>query len=510
MKFVSFGLFALYAFLNPLSAQTLKADLIVVNAKIYPMDAAKSFAEALAVKQNKIIAIGKNAEIKKLADAETVTLNAQGKLVIPGFNDSHVHFFAVGYALFRVELQNVSSSPEIADKLKENLRFVPKGQWIFGGNWNHEKWKNKTLPTKELLDAVAPDNPIFLYHSNPQIALVNSFALKLAKIDKNTKEIADGEIVHDANGEPNGILKGKAVERVRKIAPNLNQIDKSAILEAASNYAASFGITTIQDVHSDDNFEVLQEMEKRGGLKNRVYECVSLYDFKKIEPAKLKRGSDKKLVRSGCLKGFSDGDSADSAELYELIAKADKANAQVLMHAIGAEANDIVLSIFERVRQSNGGRDRRFRVEHAQGFREKDLKRFSETETIASMQPFLFFSANGSDAERFRAIADAKVSLAFGSDASMKSFSPFDGIYAAVYQGKAGKPQYTVAEAVRAYTFGSAFAEFQENVKGTLTVGKLADFVILSDDIFSVNPDDIRKIKVLTTVVDGRIVYRAN
>lgn len=510
MKFVSFGLFVLYAFLNPLSAQTPRADLIVINAKIRTMDAAKPFAEAVAVKQNKIVAIGKNAEIKKLADAETEMIDAQGKLVIPGFNDSHVHFFAVGYALFRVELQNVASPPEIAEKLKKNLRFVPKGQWIFGGNWNQERWKNKDLPTKYLLDAVAPDNPVFLYHSNPQTVLVNSFALRLAKIDKNTKEIFGGEIVRDANGAPNGILKGKAVELVKRITPNLNQIDKSAVLEAASNYAASLGITTVQDVHSDDNFDVLQEMEKRGTLKNRVYECVSLYDFKKIELAELQRASDKKLVRSGCLKGFSDGDSGESAELYDLIAKADQANAQILMHAIGAEANDIVLSVFERVRQANGGKDRRFRIEHAHGFRDKDLKRFVETQVIASMQPFLFFSADGSDAAGFRAIADAKISLAFGSDASMKSFSPFDGIYAAVYPGKAGKPKFKVEEAVRAYTVGSAFAEFQENVKGTLTTGKLADFVILSDDIFSVNSNDIPKIKVLTTVVDGRIVYRTN
>lgn len=510
MKFVAFGLFVLYVFLNPLSAQTLKADLIVINAKIRTMDAAKPFAEAVAVKQNKIIEIGKNSEIKKLAGAETKIIDAQGKLLIPGFNDSHVHFFAVGNALFRVELQNAASPQEIAAKLKGNLRFVPKGQWIFGGYWNQEKWKDKTLPTKELLDAVAPDNPVFLYHSNPQIVLVNSLALKLAKIDKNTKELADGEIVRDEKGEPNGILKGKAVELVKRIAPKLNRIDQSAVLEAASNYAVSLGITTVQDVHSDDNFAVLQEMEKRGVLKNRVYECVSLYDLKKIEFAEMKRVSDKKLIRSGCLKGFSDGEREESAELYELIAKADKANAQVLMHAIGAEANDLVLSLFERVRQTNGIKDRRFRIEHAHGFRNQDLQRFAETQTIASMQPFLFFSANGSDAERFRTIADAKVSLAFGSDASMKSFSPFDGIYAAVYRGKAGKTKFTVEEAVRAYTVGSAFAEFQENVKGSLSVGKLADFVILSDDIFSVAPHDIQKIKVLTTIVDGRIVYKAN
>lgn len=508
MRFVTFGLFVLYVFLNPLSAQTPKADLIVINAKIRTMNSENPLAQAIAVKQNKIIAIGKNAEIRKLADTETETLDAQGKLLLPGFNDSHVHFFAVGYALFRVELQNTASAQEIAAKLKENLRFVPKGQWIFGGNWNHEKWKNKTLPTRELLDAVAPDNPVFLYHSNPQIVLVNSFALKLAKIGKDTKEIAGGEIVRGADGEPNGILKGKAVELVRKFAPNVNETDKSAVLEAASNYAVSLGITTIQDVHSDDNFAVLQEMEKRGVLKNRVYECVSLYDLKKIELAELQRVSDKKLVRSGCLKGFSDGDPGESARLYELIANADKANAQILMHAIGAEANDIVLSIFERVRQTNGIKDRRFRIEHAHGFRDKDLKRFAETETIASMQPFLFFSANGSDAERFRTIADARVSLAFGSDASMKSFSPFDGIYAAVFRGSAGKPKFTVEEAVRAYTVGSAFAEFQENVKGTLTLGKLADFVILSDDIFTINPNEIGKTTILTTVMDGKIVYQ--
>lgn len=492
------------------SAQMLKADLIVINAKIRTMDSAQPLAEAIAVKENKIIAVGKNAEIKKFADEQTKIFDAQGKLLIPGFNDSHVHFFAVGNALFRIELQDTSSPAEIAAKLKENLRFVPKEQWIFGGNWNHEKWKDKTLPTKELLDAVAPDNPVFLYNSNPQIVLVNSFALKLAKIDRNTKDIAGGEIMRDANGEPNGILKGKAVELVRKIAPNINQIDRAAVLQAASNYAASLGITTIQDVQSDDNFDVLTQLEKDGKLKNRVYECVSLYDFQKLDKSKFKRVSANGMVRSGCLKGFSEGDFEESAAIYELVSKADKADAHILMHAIGADANDIILSIFERVTQTNGAKDRRFRIEHAHNFREKDLKRFAETQTIASMQPFLFFSANGSDAERFRSIADAKVSLAFGSDASMKSFDPLDGIYAAVYRGKSAKTKFTVEEAVRAYTLGAAYAEFQENVKGTLSVGKLADFVILSHDIFSITPNNIRKTKVLTTLMNGRIVYRSD
>lgn len=491
----------------PLSAQTPKADLIVLNAKIRTMDSVKPFAEAIAVKQNKIIAVGKNAEIKKFADAATETIDARGKLLIPGFNDSHVHFFAVGNALFRVELQDVSSPQEIAEKLQKNLQFVPKGQWIFGGNWNHEKWKDKRLPTKESIDAVSPDNPVFLYNSNPQIVLVNSFALKLAKIDKAAKEIAGGEIVRDANGEPNGILKGKAVELVKKIAPNGSEIDKKAVLEAASNYAASLGITSVQDVHSDDNFEFLAELENGEKLKNRVYECVSLYDLKKIESTKLKRISAKGLVRSGCLKGFSDGDREETESLYRVVSEADKTDAQVLLHAIGAEANDIVLSIFERVKQTNGAKDRRFRNEHAHNFRLEDLPRFTATKTIASMQPFLFFSADGTDAERFRAISDAEVSLAFGSDASIKSFDPLDGIYAAVYRGSPRKQTFTVAEAVRAYTYGSAYAEYQENVKGTLSVGKLADFVILSDDIFTINPNAIGKAKVLTTVTDGKIVY---
>lgn len=510
MKFSFVRLFILFILANPLSAQIPKADLIVINAKIRTMDLQKPFAEAIAVKENKITAIGKTAEIKQLADSETKVIDAQGKLLIPGFNDSHVHFFSVGLALFRVELQNVSSPPEIAEKLKENLRFVPKGQWIFGGNWNHEKWKNKTLPTKELLDAVAPENPVFLYNSNPQIVLVNSFALKLAKIGKNTKEIEGGEIVRDERGEPNGILKGKAIELVKKIAPNINQIDKSAVLEAASNYAVSLGITTVQDVHSDDNFDISAELEKGGKLKNRVYECVSLYDLQKIEASKMKRVSAKGMVRNGCLKGFSDGDEAETEMLFEIVSKADKEEMQVLLHAIGAKANDIVLNVFERVNQANGAKDRRFRNEHAQNFPFQNLPRFAQTDTVFSMQPFLFFGADGKDAEKFRAISDAKIPLAFGSDATMKSFDPLDGIYAAVYRGKSAKQKFTVEEAVRAYTFGSAFAEFQENVKGTLTVGKLADFVILSDDIFSSNFENIRKTKVLTTVVDGKVVYKSN
>lgn len=488
-------------------SQSKPPDLIIFNAKIRTMDRAKPLAEAVAIFGNKISKIGTTKEIRGLAGAKTKMIDANGKLVLPGFNDAHVHFMGIGNQFSSVNLRDVSSPSEIVERLEYYAKFLPKGRWILGGGWNHENWTLNNLPTKELIDAATPENPVFIYNFDARIALANSLALKLAAINKDTK---NPEIIRDEKGEPTGILKNSAINQIRKITPESHTKKWAEVAETASNYAASLGVTSVQDVSADNFLEIYRELAREGRLKTRIYDCTNLFEWQKLAAAKMRRADGDAMVRGGCLKSFSDGDSDSLQKLYNYVQPADKAGLQVMIHAIGGSANDIVLTVFERVAKENGGRDRRFRIEHAHNVRPEDLRRFGKSKIIASMQPFLFFGGTWNNTESYRTLLDTNAVLAFGSDASITEFNPLLGIYAAVNRRNSNDisdQTISVEEAVRLYTLGSAFAEFQENVKGTISVGKLADIIILSDDIFSINSEKIRQTKVLTTIVDGKVVY---
>lgn len=494
--------------LQAVFAQKLTADLVIINANVRTMDSTKPKAEAVAVLGNKIAAIGSNTEIKQLIGANAKIIDAQNKLVLPGFNDAHVHFTAMGKQFFSIDLREAKTPSEIVEKIKFHVQFLPKGQWILGGGWNNLNWSPNNLPTKDLIDAVTPDNPVFLYHSNAKTVLVNSLALKLAQIDKTAKDIANGEIVRDAAGEPTGILKDSAINLVKKLVPQYATDDKLAVAETASNYAAAFGVTSVQDLSADDNTETYRELARQGRLKTRIYDCAALSDWQKLAKSNIKKASGDALIRRGCLKGAAEGDVDSTAKLYEDILAADRADLQIMVHAIGNRANDQILSVFERVVKTNGKKDRRFRVEHAHNFRPQDFRRFANSGIIASVQPYLFSDGAGKSFDPLRTLIANNATLAFGSDSSMISINPLFGIAAAVNSNDP-KQKISVEEAVRFYTLGAAFAEFQENAKGTIAVGKLADFVILSDDIFTINPSAIKNTKVLTTVLDGKIVYQS-
>ena len=484
-------------------SQNARADLIIINAKVRTMDAKQPRAEAVAIFGNKISKIGTNKEIRALTGAKTKTIDAKGKLVLPGFNDSHVHFMGIGNLFSSVDLRDVRTPLEIVKRLEHYVKFLPRGRWILGGGWNHENWSPKNFPTKELIDAAAPDNPVFIYHADTRTALANSLALKLAGIDKNNK---NPEIVRDEKGEPTGILKNSALGLVRKVIPEFPTKQWLEVAETASNYAASLGVTSVQDMSADNFLDVYRQLNREGKLKTRIYDCANLFERRGL--AEMPRSDDNLMVRGGCLKGFSDGDAESLEKLYSYIQSADKAGFQVMIHAIGNSANDIVLSVFERAAKANGARDRRFRIEHAHNARPEDLSRFGKSKIIASMQPFLFFGGAWNGSEPYRTLLDTNAFIAFGSDASITDFNPLLGIYAAVNRkGENNDQTISIEEAIRVYTLGSAHAEFQENVKGTITVGKLADIIILSDDIFSISPEEIPKTKVLTTIVDGKVVY---
>jgi predicted amidohydrolase YtcJ len=533
------------------NAQKITADLIVVNAKVRTMDASKPSAEAVAVLDNKIIAVGSNEEIRALVGEKTQTIDAGGKLLLPGFNDSHVHFLDGGLQLSSVDLRDAKSPAEFAERIKKFAAKLPKGRWILGGTWDHENWTPNNLPTKELIDAVTPDNPVFVQRLDGHMALANSLALKMAGVTRETKTPAGGEIVRDSQGNPTGVLKDSAMGFVYKVVPPDTFEQKLEAARAATDYAASLGVTSVQDMSAGTDVAVYQELIRQGKLKTRIYAVSPLGDWQRWQKTGIRRAFGDEMLRVGGLKGFADGSlgsttawfykpyldapnstglaSDEIPKMFENVAGADKSELQVMIHAIGDRANDEILKVYERVEKENGKRDRRFRVEHAQHLNADLIRRFAADKVVASMQPYHTiddgrWAYKRLDEKRlkgtyaFRSLLDSGAVLAFGSDWFVAPLNPIAGVYAAVTRrtfdnknpaGWIPEQKISVEEAVRAYTVGSAFAEFQENVKGTIAPGKLADFVILSDDIFSTNPNNIEKTRVVMTIVDGRIVYEA-
>ena len=500
------GLFVLLLTV-PASCLAAGADLIIVNANVRTLASAQPRAEAIAVSNGEIIAVGSTKAIRALADADTQVIDAGGKLVLPGFNDAHVHLTAIGNLFSSVKLADVRTSKEFAERIANVARFLPKGRWILGSGWDNRIWIPNDPPTKALIDTLTPGNPVFVYNVDAKAVFVNSIALKLAGIGKDTKDPVGGMIFRDASGEPTGVLRGTAMQMVGSLVPTNHMKNLPEIIEAASNYAASLGVTSVQDMHSDDLGDVLRDLARLGKLKTRVYDCTNLSNWQKLAAQKIKAASGDAMVRIGCMKSFAeDGEDLDIAQLERDIAGADKAGLQIAIHAIGAKPNEIVLSAFEKAVKANGPRDRRFRVEHARNATREALPRFAKLNTIASMQPWLFYGENGAGSDDYERIFDARVSVAFGSDASITDFNPLLGIHAAMNS----KNGISVEQAVRAYTAASAFAEFQEKAKGTIEVGKLADFIILSEDIFSIDRTKIRNARIETTVVGGKIVFKQN
>ncbi|MGI8469322.1 MAG: amidohydrolase [Pyrinomonadaceae bacterium] len=544
-----FLLLFLMAFSVQTFAQNLSADLVVINANVHTLDAAKPSAEAFAVMGNRIVAVGANAEIKNFIGAKTKVIDAQGKLVLPGFNDAHVHFLEGGSGLSSVDLRDAKTPQEFVQRIKNFAAKLPKGRWILNGNWDHENWTPNNLPTAQMIDAATPDNPVFINRLDGHMALANSLALKLANLDKNTKDVEGGVIVRDSQGNPTGILKDAAMNYVYKVIPEFSFAEKTEYLQTATDYAASLGVTSIQDMSAGTDVGVYQELLRQGKLKTRVYAVSTLTDWQRWTRAGIHHAFGSDMLRVGGLKGFADGslgsttawfyepylDAPNSTGLatdempnmYEKVSAADKNNLQVMIHAIGDRANDEILKIYERVEKEDGARDRRFRIEHAQHLRQQDIPRFGADGIVASVQPYHLiddgrWAYKRLDEKRlkssyaFRSLLDSGAHLAFGTDWFVAPLNPFLGIYAAVTRrtlddknpnGWFPEQKISVEEAIRAYTVGSAYAEFQETQKGTITAGKLADFIVVSDDIFKINPIEIRNAKILTTVVDGKIVY---
>jgi predicted amidohydrolase YtcJ len=533
------------------------ADLILVNGKVWTVNAKQPEAQAVAVRGGKIIAVGKSADVRKLADGDTKVIDLEGCRVLPGFHDSHVHLLGGGLRLAQVALKDAKDEEEFGKRLKEWDAKLPKGRWMLGGDWDHDRALGGKLPDAALIDKYVPDRPVILRRYDGHVAVANSKALKLAGVTAKTADPDGGVIYRKRDGkEPTGLLRDNAMGLVDRLVPPPDVDAIAEAIKAALDLARSVGVTAVQDMDGSDAatrrilFRLYQRLAKDDKLTCRVELRWPLAQWRALADQGIEWGFGNDYVRIGGLKGFVDGSlGATTAKMFspylnepkstgvyvtplgrmrEQVEAADAAGLNVAIHAIGDRANAELLDLYAGVIKKNGKRDRRFRIEHAQHLRKQDYKRFADLEVIASMQPYHVID-DGRWAEgrigkercatsyAFRGLLDAGARLAFGSDWSVAPLDPLAGIDAAVNRrtldGKHPKGWFpeqkiTVAEAIEAYTLGSAYAAGRENALGSIEVGKLADLVVLSGDVLAKQQRDrIAATKVDLTVVGGKVRY---
>lgn len=544
---------ALLGFLLTVSATPQgSVTVILSNAKIWTVDPAQPEAEAVAIAGDRIVAVGSSAEILKLKDERTHVIDLNGKRVLPGFNDAHVHFFDGGSELAGPQLRYSRSKEEFRKTLAEFVKHVPSGQWITGGEWDHEQWNPATLPDHQLIDDVTSNWPVFVSRLDGHMSLANALALKLAGVDKNTKDVPGGVIVRDARGNPTGVLKDAAQALVERVIPPPTRDQIRDAIRAAQVYVNAEGVTSVQDMSArPDVFRVYQAMAKTGELTVRISGHQPLPNYDRLAAVGITADFGSERLHIGGVKGFADGslgsttalmfqpyldapntsgipsaELANPAKMWANIQGADAAGLQIAIHAIGDKANRTILNFFEELERKDPDRDRRLRIEHAQHLTPEDIPRFAKLHVIASMQPYHCID-DGRWAEKrigperakttyaFRSLIDAGTTLAFGSDWPVAPASPLMGIYGAVTRktldgkhpdGWVPEQKITVAQAVKAYTMGSAYASFEDNIKGSITPGKLADLVVLSDDIFTIDPAKIPSVKVTMVFFNGNYI----
>ena len=530
----------------------LAAALVLTNGKIWTGD---GFARSVTIEGNRIVAVeDRQSCLSEPGQAGLPVLHCidlKGRLAVPGFIDNHVHFSWGAAAVSQVRLRDAATPEELAKRVAAQAKKLGKGKWVTGGEWDEQLWQPYRLPHRSMIDAVTPDNPVFVARLDGHMALANSVALKLAGITRESKDPPGGTIVRDANGEPTGLLKDAAMSAVYAVIPMRSLDERVAAARAGLAEAAKAGVTSFCDMSDSEAFEdfrAYQRLEREGALTARVYQFVPLSEYARLKAMGVEKRFGGERLRIGGLKGFSDGSLGSStAAFYEpfegepqnrglvmeelsngsmakWIADADAANLHVAVHAIGDRANAEVLTLFE---SRPGFRTRRFRVEHAQHLNPDLVKRFAADRVVASMQPYHAID-DGRWAETkigrerakstyaFRSLLDAGAVLTFGSDWTVAPLSPILGIYAAVTRrtldgknpnGWIPEQKITVAEALRCYTANNAWAMFAEHEVGRIAPGMLADIVVLSDDLFTIAPEKIEDVQVDMTIFDGRVIY---
>jgi predicted amidohydrolase YtcJ len=529
------------------------ADLVLLNGQIWTVDPDRPEASAVAINQNRILAVGQDSNVKELIGPETKVINLKGAFVLPGFIDAHTHFLNGGFALKSVKLRDCRRREEFISRIAAKASELPSGAWIVNGDWDHEQFSPPELPRKEWIDAVTPNHPVCVNRFDGHMVLVNSLALKLAKIGRDTVSPSGGEIVKDSlTGEPTGILKDAACDLIYAIIPEPSLEEKLAAVRIALQEAASHGVTSIHDMSDLSSFEVYQILRQKGELTARLYVYDQISDLDNFLQLKEKSGSGDQFLRLAGLKGFIDGSLGSSTAYFfkpysdepgncgllashmypegimeKRLFRADQAGCQVAVHAIGDWANALILDLYQKVFEQNGPRDRRWRIEHAQHLQRDDMGRFGQLGLIASVQPYHAID-DGCWAEKkigperiettyaFNSLLKSGATLAFGSDWTVAPLDPLAGIYAAVTRrtldgrhpdGWIPEEKISVEEAIKGYTINAAYAEFSEREKGSVEPGKLADLVVLDRHILKIKPEEIKSARVLMTMVDGRIIF---
>jgi predicted amidohydrolase YtcJ len=525
---------------------------IYAYGKIYTSDTTNQWVEAMVIEGNRIVMTGTTKAAMQWKDAHSNFIDLKQKLVLPGFIDNHTHFMLGGYYLLGIDLHPAKSVAEFRSILKA-YTSAHSGEWVTGGNWDHEGWDIKNLPVRQMIDDVTGTSPVFVQRMEGHMAIANSRALRLAGITRDTPSPEGGVIVKDPiTGEPTGLLKDNAMDLVYRIIPAASDAENDRAARRALKEAARLGVTTVHDITGIDDLKTYQRLEKNGELTCRIYTRLPISNYQSLVGAGIQFGFGSDKLKLGSLKAFADGALGSSTALFydpylhepdtrglpmDILSNgnlrrwamdADKNKLQLSIHAIGDSANAEVLKIFEEIVKVNPAWDRRFRIEHAQHVRPDALERYKKLGVIASVQPYHAIDDGVWAVDRigdrirytyaFKSFMDAGITTTFGSDWTVAPLNPLLGIYAActrqTLDGKnknGWQPQekVSVEQAVKSYTINNAFASFEEKEKGSLVPGKYADFVVLSEDIFTIAPERIKEVTVLLTIVGGNIVYAA-
>ena len=534
-----------------LTACGTKADIVIQGGPVWTgLSTGRGRPGALAIAGDKILAVGDSADIARYVGPKTQVLQANGGLIMPGFADGHTHFVDGGFQLASVNLRDATTPQEFVRRLKEYVAHLKPGEWILGGDWDHTLWRGAPLPRHDWIDSVTPNNPVFISRLDGHMALANAAAMRAAKVTGATRAPVGGEIPRDARGEPTGIFKDNAEGLIDAAIPAPSAEQEDSAVARALAHAASLGVTATGNMSASwANLAAYKRMERAGRMTVRVFLYLPIDQWHAVADS-VRNGAGDDWVRIGGVKGYMDGSAgsrtafffapfADSAGYYGLmrqpesdmrtwVGAADSAGLQIAVHAIGDRANAIILAIYDSVTHAHGARDRRFRVEHAQHLRPQEIPLFGARRVVPSMQPYHAIDDGRWVEQRigpvrikttyaFRTLLDTEAPLAFGSDWTVAPLDPMLGVYAAVTRrtlddknpgGWVPEQKITVGEALRAYTYGNAWATFNEQKWGTLAVGRFADVVVLDRDPFAVQPESLGTIKPRITIAGGKVVYR--
>jgi predicted amidohydrolase YtcJ len=527
--------------------KVLPAELVLLDGKVATMEAPGDFAEALAVRGRRIVRVGTNDEVRELAGPDSVVLSLGGKLVLPGLVDSHVHFLGGSLSLDQLDVSD-ADLPEIQKRLAARIRSRPEEAWVVGRGWSYAAIPGR-LPNRADLDVVSEEKPVFLVAYDGHTAWANSNALELAGVTAATPQPEFGEIVHDETGQPTGLLKeGGAMALVRSRIPEITREDKRRALLRGLAEARRLGLTGIQNASgSEEELALYEELDREGLLTLRTITALRLApdltdaDLESYERLRARYSSGN--VRAGTVKAFIDGvvethtaamlqpyaddpsqrgeTSMPLEELQRLVLELDRRKFPIYVHSIGDRGVRLTLDAFDRARRENPAWDRRHRVEHIEVISPDDIPRFGTSGTLAGMQATHWFPSPQSEggvwarnvggerlalAFNWQAIADAGGRLTFGSDWPVATLNPLVGLRNATARKDQKLDPY---RALRAYTIDAAYASYTENDLGSIRAGKLADLVVLSRDVFTIDPAEILDVEALLTIFDGRIVHRA-